>query len=37
MEEQTFVAWTISGVQDAKVEALARRFFDQVVERDFGS
>ena len=37
MKEQTFVAWTISGVQEAKVEALAYRFFEQVVERDFGS
>ena len=37
MKEQTFVAWTISGVQEAKVEALARRFFEQVVERDFSA
>ena len=36
-KDQTFIAWTISGVQEAKVEAFARRFFEQVVERDFGS
>ena len=37
MKEQTFVAWTVGGVQEAKVEVLARRFFEQVIERDFGS
>lgn len=35
IREQTFVASTISGVQEAKVEDLARRFFTQVVQRDF--
>ena len=34
--EQTFVALTINGVQEVKVEELARRFFEQVVQRDFG-
>ena len=37
IKEQTFVALTINGVQESKVEELARRFFDQVVERDFSS
>lgn len=37
IREQMFVASTIGGVQEAKVEDLARRFFSQVVERDFGS
>lgn len=37
IKEQTFVALTVSGVQEAKVEDLARRFFQQVVERDFGN
>lgn len=35
ISEQTFVASTISGVQEAKVEDLARQFFTQVVQRDF--
>ena len=37
MKEQTFVALTMSGVREAKVELLARNFFTQVIERDFGS
>lgn len=37
IREQTFVALTISGVQETKVEHLARKFFDQVSERDFGA
>lgn len=37
MKEQTFVAWTVGGVQEAKAEVLARQFFEQVIERDFGS
>ena len=35
--EQTFVALSINGIQEVKVEELARKFFDQVVQRDFGS
>ena len=35
MKEQTFVALTISGVQEGKVEDFARKFFDQAVQRDF--
>lgn len=37
MKKQTFVALTISGVQENKVENFARKFFDQVVQRDFGA
>ncbi len=37
MKEQTFVAWTVGGVQEAKAEVLARRFFKQVIERDFNA
>ena len=36
MKEQAFVALTVSGVWSGKVESLARQFFTQVVERDFG-
>ena len=37
MKDQTFVA-LINGVeQESKVEDLARKFFDQVVRRDFGT
>lgn len=36
MKEQTFVASKICGdIWDGKVETLARRFFEQVIERDF--
>ena len=34
---QTFVALTISGVQERKVENFAREFFTQVVQHDFGA
>ena len=37
ISEQTFVASTIGGATEKKVEDLARQFFQQVVERDFGS
>ena len=37
MESQAFVALTISGIQEGKAEVLARQFFNQVVQRDFGS
>ena len=37
MKAQTFVAWTVGGVQEAKAEVLARRFFEQVIERDFSA
>ena len=37
MNEQAFVALTISGLWNGKVETLARQFFTQVVERDFGA
>ena len=37
IKEQTFVALTINGVQEGKVESIATKFFQQVVERDFGS
>ena len=37
MESQSFVALTISGIREAKAESLARQFFTQVIERDFGS
>ncbi|MCY3977023.1 MAG: Fic family protein [Chloroflexi bacterium] len=36
MKEQAFVALKVSGVWSGKVESLARQFFTQVVERDFG-
>ena len=35
MKKQAFVALTISGVQEGKVEDFARKFFEQVVQRDF--
>ena len=35
MKKQAFVALTVSGVQECKVEDFARKFFDQVVRRDF--
>ena len=37
MKKQDFVALTISGVQEGKVESFARQFFDQVVRRDFSA
>lgn len=37
IDSQSFVALTISGVIERKAEALARRFFEQVIERDFGA
>ena len=38
MGEQTFVALTISDVvQEGKAENFARKFFNQVVQRDFGA
>lgn len=37
MDTQSFVALTVSGPREAKAEAFARQFFEQVVERDFGS
>jgi len=36
MASQSFVALTISGIKETKAESLARQFFDQVIERDFG-
>ena len=35
MKKQTFVALTISGVQEGKVEDFARRFFEQADQRGF--
>ena len=37
MKKQAFVALTISGVQEGKVESFARKFFEQAVRRDFGA
>jgi len=37
MESQAFVALTAGGIQEGKAEDFARRFFNQVVQRDFGS
>ena len=37
MKEQKYVASTIGGFWEGKVEDLAWKFFSQVVERDFGS
>ena len=37
MQAQSYVALTIGGVRETKIEALARKFFDQVIERDFRS
>ncbi|MCE2473123.1 MAG: Fic family protein [Anaerolineae bacterium] len=37
IKEQKFVASTTGGVWDGKVEDLAWKFFEQVVERDFGA
>ena len=36
MKDEKFVAWTVSGVEEGKVEFLATKFFNQVVQRDFG-
>ncbi len=36
MNDETFVALTVSGVEEGKVEFLATKFFNQVVQRDFG-
>ena len=35
MKEQTFVALMIKDVQEGKVEDFAKKFFEQVVQRDF--
>lgn len=35
MDKQAFVALTISGVQEGKVENFARKFFEQAVQRGF--
>jgi len=35
IKKQTFVALTISGVQEGKVENFARQFFEQAVQRGF--
>ena len=35
MKKQAFVALTISGVQEGKVENFAKKFFDQAVQWDF--
>ena len=35
MDKQAFVALTISGVQEGKVEDFARKFFEQAVQRGF--
>ena len=37
MKEQKYVASTIGGFWEGKVEDLAWKFFSQVVERDFGA
>ena len=37
MKEQKFVASTAGGVWEGRVEDLAYQFFNQVIERDFGS
>lgn len=37
MKEETFVAKVIGDIQESKVEDLARKFFDQVIKRDFGT
>ena len=37
MKAQTFVAWTVGGVKEVKVEDLARRFFEQDLEREFSA
>jgi len=37
IDSQSFVALTISGVRETKAESLARQFFEQVIERDFGA
>ena len=36
MKDEKFVALTVSGVEEGKVEFLATKFFNQVVQRDFG-
>ena len=36
MKDEKFVAWTVSGVEEGKVEVLATKFFHQVVQSDFG-
>lgn len=37
MKDEKFVAWTVSGIEEGKVETLATKFFNQVVQRDFGA
>ena len=37
MDKQTFVALTISGVQEDKAETFAKKFFEQAVQRGFGA
>ena len=37
MKEEKFVALTVAGVEEEKVESLATKFFKQAAQRDFGS
>ncbi len=37
MKEEKFVALTVSGIEEGKVESIATKFFNQVAKRDFGT
>lgn len=37
MKEEEFVALTVGGVEEGKVESIATKFFQQAAQRDFGS
>ncbi len=36
MKEEKFISLTVGGVEEGKVESIATKFFNQVIERDFG-